>query len=141
LVFSPDGARIVTAGEDGRTRLWDATTGAMIAEWRAPPTKVLSVAFRPDGRRLVTTSADATVRQWDSSTGREVESPYDRHIGEVLTAEYSPDGQWIASGGTDRTVRVWSAANGQDLAVLHGHTAVVSDLAFAADGGHLASVT
>ena len=130
LVFSPDGARIATAGEDGRTRLWDAYTGTMIVEWRAHPTKVLSVAFRPDGRRLVTTSADATVRQWDSSTGREVESPYDRHIGEVLTARYSPDGLWIASGGTDRTIRVWSAANLQDLAVLQGHTGAVSDLTF-----------
>ena len=89
----------------------------------------------------MTTSADGTVRQWDSSTGREVESPYDRHIGEVLTAEYSPDGLWIASGGTDRTIRVWGAANRQDLAVLHGHTGVVSDLAFTADGRRLASVS
>ena len=55
-----------------------------------PAHKVFSVAFRPDGRRLVTTSADGTVRQWDSSTGREVESPYDRHIGEVLTARVQP---------------------------------------------------
>ncbi len=141
LVFSPDGARIATAGEDGRTRLWDASTGAMLVEWRAHPTKVLSIAFRPDGRRLVTTSADATVRQWDSSTGREVESPYDRHIGEVLTAKYSPDGLWIASGGTDRTIRVWSAANLRDLTVLRGHTGAVSDLAFNADGRHLASVS
>ena len=56
------------------------------------------------------------------ATGREVESPYDRHIGEVVTAVYSPDGLWVASVGTDRTVRVWGAANRQDLAVLHGHT-------------------
>ena len=103
--------------------------------------KVLSVAFRPDGRRLVTTSADGTVRQWDSATGREVESPYDRHIGEVVTAAYSPDGLWIASGGTDRTVRVWEAANRHDLAVLHGHTGVVNDLAFTADGRRLASAS
>jgi eukaryotic-like serine/threonine-protein kinase len=141
LVFSPDGTRIATAGEDGRTRLWDASTGTMIVEWRSHSTKVLSIAFRPDGRRLLTTSADGTVRQWDSSTGREVESPYDRHVGEVLTAKYSPDGLWIASGGTDRTIRVWSAANRQDVAVLQGHTGAVSDLAFTADGHHLASVS
>ena len=78
----------------------------------------------------VTTSADGTVRQWDPATGREVEPPYVRHTGEVVTAAYSPDGRWIASGGTDRTVRVWEAANRQDLAVLHGHTGVVDDLAF-----------
>jgi WD40 repeat protein/predicted Ser/Thr protein kinase len=141
LVFSPDGTSIAIAGEDGRISLWDASTGAMILQWRGHASKVLSIAFRPDGRRLVTASADGTVRQWDSSTGREVESRYDRHIGEVLTAEYSPDGLWIASGGTDRTVRVWSAANQQDLAVLQGHTSIVSDLAFALDSRHLASVS
>ena len=141
LVFSPDGTRIATAGEDGVTRLWDTSTGTMTAQCRGHTRKVLSVAFRPDGRRLVTTSADGTVRQWDSTTGREVEPPYDRHTGEVVTAAYSPDGLWIASGGTDRTVRVWEAANRQDLAVLHGHTGDVSDLAFTADGRRLASVS
>ena len=141
LVFSPDGTRIATAGEDGQTRLWDASTGAMIVQWQSHSTKILSVAFRPDGRRLLTTSADGTVRQWDCSTGREVESPYDRHIGEVLSARYSPDGLSIASGGTDRTIRVWSAADQRDIAVLQGHTGAVNDLTFSMDGHHLASVS
>ena len=141
LAFSPDGTRIATAGEDGLTRLWDTSTGTMTAQCRGHTRKVLSVAFRPDGRRLVTTSADGTVRQWDSATGREVESPYERHIGEVVTAAYSPDGLWVASGGTDRTVRVWEAASRHDVAVLHGHTGVVSELAFTADGRRLASAS
>jgi WD40 repeat protein/predicted Ser/Thr protein kinase len=141
LVFSPDGTRIATAGEDGRTSVWETATGTMIVQWQSHPTKVLSVAFRPDGRRLLTTSADGTVRQWDSSTGREVESPYDRHVGEVLSARYSPDGLSIASGGTDRTIRVWSAADQRDITVLHGHTGAVNDLTFSTDGQHLASVS
>ena len=141
LVFSPDGTRIATGGEDGLTRLWDTSTGAMTAQCRGHIRKVLSVAFRPDGRRLVTASADGTVRQWDSATCREVESPYERNAGEVVTAEYSSDGLWVASGGTDRTVRVWGAANRHDVAVLHGHTGVVSQLAFTPDGRRLASAS
>ena len=141
LVFSPDGTRLATAGEDGLTRLWDTFTGKMTAQCRGHTRKVLSVSFRPDGRRLVTTSADGTVRQWDSTTGREVEAAYDRHIGEVVTAAYSPDGTSVASGGTDRTIRVWGASNRRDVAVLHGHTGFVSDLAFSADGLRLASTS
>ncbi len=141
LVFSPDGTRIATGGEDGVTRLWDTSSGALLTQCRGHTLKVFSVAFRPDGLRLATTSADGTVRQWDSTTGREVEAPYDRHTGEVLTATYSSDGNRIASGGTDRTVRVWHAAKRQDQGVLQGHIGDVSDLAFTADGGRLVSVS
>ncbi len=140
-VFSPDGNRIAAANEDGVTRLWNASTGRMTALCRGHTSKVLSVAFRGDGERLVTTSADGTVRQWDSATGREVEPPYERHAGEVVTAAYNPDGLLIASGGTDRTVRLWDAGNQQDLAVLHGHTGVVDDLAFMASGRRLVSAS
>jgi WD40 repeat protein len=54
---------------------------------------------------------------------------------------YSPDGQWVASAGTDRTVRVWRATGRQDVAVLHGHTGAVSQVAFAPDGRRLASAS
>jgi WD40 repeat protein/predicted Ser/Thr protein kinase len=140
-VFSPDGTRIAAASEDGVARLRDTATGKMTAECRGHTSKVLMTAFRADGKRLLTTSADGTVRQWDSATGREVASPYVRHTGEVLTATYSPDGRWIASGGTDRTVRLWDAGNQQDLAVLHGHTGMVNNLAFTADGRRLVSAS
>jgi WD40 repeat protein len=141
LGFSPDGTRIATAGEDGAARVWDTSTGALIAQCRGHFRKVLSVAFRPDGRRLLTASADGTVRQWDSTTGREIQAPYERHRGEATAAVYSPDGLNVASGGTDRTIRLWEAATRHDTAILHGHTGFVSDLAFAADGRRLVSMS
>jgi eukaryotic-like serine/threonine-protein kinase len=139
--FSPDGARLASAGEDNTARLWDPATGALLATCRGHASKVLSATFRGDGARLVTTSADGTVRQWDVATGRQVEPPYDHHSGEVAAALYSPDGQWIASGGTDRTVRVWRSADGEDVAVLLGHTGSVTGVAFAPVGHRLASLS
>jgi WD40 repeat protein/predicted Ser/Thr protein kinase len=140
-VFSPDGARLASTGEDNMARLWDPATGALLATCRGHVSKVLSAAFHPDGSRLVTTSSDGTVRQWDAATGREVEQPYERHSGDVTAAVYSPDGQSLASAGTDRTIRVWRATGGQDVAVLHGHTGAVLRLEFAADGRRLASLS
>jgi eukaryotic-like serine/threonine-protein kinase len=141
FAFSPDGARLASAGEDSTARLWDPATGALLATCRGHASKVWNAAFRADGARLVTTSADGTVRQWDVATGRQVEAPYDRHSGEVAAAVYSPDGEWIASGGTDRTIRVWRSAGGEDVAVLLGHTGSVTEVAFAPGGHRLASLS
>jgi eukaryotic-like serine/threonine-protein kinase len=76
------------------------------------------------------------VGRQDGPGGR---TPYDRHSSEVVTARYSPDGQWIASAGTDRTIRVWRATDRQDVAILHGHTGAVMEVAFSPDGRRLAS--
>jgi WD40 repeat protein len=140
FTFSPDGKRLASAGEDRVARLWDPATGALVVTCNGHTDKVLSIAFSHDGARLVTAASDGTVRQWDAATGREVGSPYDRHTGEVATAVYSRDGQLVASAGTDRTVRVWRATGRQDVAVLHGHTAAVTQVAFAADSRRLASL-
>jgi WD40 repeat protein/predicted Ser/Thr protein kinase len=141
VTFSPNGARLATAGEDREARVWDSATGALLANCRGHTSKVLAAAFSPDGARLATASADGTVRQWDPATGREVEPPYDRHSDEVASVAYSPDGKRVASAGTDRTVRVWWAEGRQDLAILHGHTGFVTGLAFAPDGRRLASLS
>jgi WD40 repeat protein/predicted Ser/Thr protein kinase len=141
ITFSRDGARLATAGEDPEARVWDAATGEVLNTCRGHTSKVLAAAFRPDGKRLATASADGTVRQWDPATGEEVTPPYDRHTGQVTAVAYSPDGKWVASAGTDRTVRVWRAEGRQDVAVLHGHTEAVFDLAFAPDGSRLASLS
>jgi WD40 repeat protein len=141
FAFSPNGARLASAGEDQVARLWDPASGALLATCQGHTSKVLGAAFSPDGARLVTASSDGTVRQWDARTGREVEAPYDRHSGDVAAAVYSSDGHWVASAGTDRTVRVWRARGRQDVAVLHGHTGAVIGVAFARDGRRLASVS
>jgi eukaryotic-like serine/threonine-protein kinase len=141
LAFSPNGTRLASCGDDQVARLWDPATGTLIATCRGHESMVVSAAFRPDSARLVTTSTDGTVRQWEVATGREVEPPYDRHHGVVASAEYSPDGDWVASTGADRTVRVWRATGRRDVAVLHGHAARVSEIAFAPGGRRLASLS
>ncbi len=153
LTFSPDGTRVATADDAGVACIWNAKTGSGV-ECVGHASRVQSVAFRNDGARLVTASADGTVRQWDAVSGREVEPPFERHGGEVLSAVYSPDGRWIASGSTDRTIRVWRAQRQNDVAVppnhmdavvevavLHGHTGAVVELAFTPDGKRLVSLS
>jgi WD40 repeat protein/serine/threonine protein kinase len=137
--FSPDGTRLATGSEDGTARVWDADNGTLLATCRGHASTVHRATFSPDGTRLLTASADGMVAQWDARTGRLVELPYDRHAALVFSAVYSPDGQWVASTGEDRTIRVWRARGRQDVAVLHGHTGSVIQVAFTPDGRRLAS--
>jgi WD40 repeat protein/tRNA A-37 threonylcarbamoyl transferase component Bud32 len=141
ITFSLDGSKLAAGRSDGTARVWDAATGALRATCRGHTSAVRHVAFSPDGARLLTASPDGTVRQWDTRTGAEVERSYERHGAILHSAVYSPDGKWVASAGEDRTIRVWQARGLQDVAVLHGHLAYVSQVKFAPDGRQLASVS
>ena len=74
--FFPDGQRIVTAGEDGTLRLWDAATGHELLA--LPHAGTVAVAVSPDGRRLLTVSRGSgaviwTAEDWRASTRASVD--------------------------------------------------------------------
>ncbi|MCB9854211.1 MAG: serine/threonine protein kinase [Phycisphaerales bacterium] len=66
IAFSPDGSRIVTAGDDQVIRIWDATTMDEIVQLRGHTSYVWSLVFRPDGTQLISGSGDGTLRVWDT---------------------------------------------------------------------------
>ena len=69
-MFSPDGARILTAGYDSTAKLWDAASGKLIGSFGhldpiSPGYAFLEVGrpswrfhFSPGGARVLTTNAD-----------------------------------------------------------------------------------
>jgi hypothetical protein len=69
LQFNPAGTRIVSGSNDGTARVWDAATGASLAELRGHTGWVNSAAFSPDGTQIVTASDDNTARLWDAVNG------------------------------------------------------------------------
>jgi WD40 repeat protein len=105
-VFSPDGARVVTASADATARLWDAGSGAEIAVLRGHKRGVRSAVFSPDGARVVTASDDATARLWDAGSGAEI-AVLRGHEGAVRSAVFSPDGARVVTASDDRTARLW----------------------------------
>jgi WD40 repeat protein len=119
-------------------RVWDATTGEVLASLEGHTHAVYSVAFSPDGGRIASGSHDDTVRVWDATTG-EVIATLEGHTDWVKSVAFSPDGGRIASGSDDSTVRVWDATIGEVLATLEGHTDSVKSVAFSPDSSRLIS--
>jgi len=131
--FSGSGSRIITAGVDGKARIWDTASGKLLAVLAGHTAAVRSAAFSPDGLRAVTASLDRTAKVWEAAAGKLV-ATLSGHSDTVASAVYSRDGQRILTAGHDATARLWDAASGEPLAVLTGHSSPVSGASFSPDG-------
>ena len=109
IVFSRDGARILSASEDRTAVIWDAVNGKKIRTLTGHNAAVLSAAFSPDGQRIVTSSSDRTTRLWNAASGAELVQ-LAGHTGPIASAASSPDGARIVTGSYDQTVRLFDAS-------------------------------
>ncbi len=135
--YSPDGTRILTAG-DGRWRVWDAASGASLAEFSGHRSGC--ARYSPDGTRIVMSSDDqGPVRIWDAHTGLPLVAL--NVPAYVLAAVYSADGRQVATTSKDGTARTWDARSGAPLLVLSGHQGDVYSAVWSPDGAIIATTS
>lgn len=98
LAYSPDGAMLATGDRSGAVRLWNAQTGAPLAELGAHQanTAVLSLAWSTDGATLVSAGHDGQTLLWNVPDGEVVEatSPVNSP---VLMASFDAKGTLITA--------------------------------------------
>lgn len=133
MAFSPDGAWIVTGGDDRTVRLWDCR--GIGGEWLVEADD--EVAFSPDGKSVATAVGDS-IQLRDARDGRTTHE-LTNHTNRVTSIAFSSDSKLIASASKDKTARVWDVASGEELAVLKGHKSFVSSVSFNHDGTRLAT--
>lgn len=85
LAVSSDGRLLLSGSQYGAIKLWDATTGQFIRDFKGHTYDISAVAFSPDGVYAVSASADHMLKVWDVSKGKSLKTFKDRdHIKDVI---------------------------------------------------------
>lgn len=135
VVWSNDGKQIVSASQDKSLKLWDATAGTIVKEFKAYDEKkfpkghqaaVYCAAFSPDGKFLASGSLDKTIKLWsvaDGSVVREFVNPEIKgepgqsHPSAIHSLKITPDNRYLISCGpapkNKGYVAVWNLADGK----------------------------
>jgi WD40 repeat protein len=140
VVFSPDGARIISGSHDKTVRIWDILSGVEVV----PPMRghhgfILSVSCSPDGTRVASGSDDMSIRVWDACLGTEV-MQIQGHNDWVLSVAFSRDGTRIVSGSRDSTIHVWNILSGIEIVLaIYSQQGPIYSVAFSPDATRIVS--
>jgi WD40 repeat protein/serine/threonine protein kinase len=128
--WSPDGRRLVSAGYDGRIKLWDVSSGRELDGFAGHNARIHTLAYSPNGKLIATGSDDHTARVWDAETGKELLVL--RHSGPVWHVTFSPNSRQVVS--TAGGAVIWDAITGARVREL----GLASRVAFSPDSTRVA---
>ena len=155
LMFTPDGATLVSVSHDKTIRLWDVETGDLIKTLRGyigdgPEGRLFAGALSPDGKILAVggflgkpggdPENTGQIRLFNLETEEQI-GTLKGHENVIFALAFSTDGTWLASGSGDKITAVWDivpllenpGAEAKVVAILQGHGAPVSAVAFSPD--------
>jgi WD40 repeat protein/DNA-binding SARP family transcriptional activator len=136
--FSPDGSRVITGGDNGIVRVWDASTGHNIARLAAVHGKVLAARYGSQGRRVALGFSDGALVLTNGLLGGSYEAL--RVPGaSIQSIAFSRDGRRLAAALSDGTIRVVGADGSRPTQIMHGHRGPVLGVDVNSDGSRLVS--
>jgi WD40 repeat protein len=139
--FDGSGRYLATAGEDGRTLLWNIATEEKIELEFQRYHPMQFVEYSPTGGLLVTAGDDQRARIWDANSHKLLRTLVG-HDGSIMSASFSRDATRIVTASLDGTARVWSTGeDGKALQVIRvgGDGVRVMSAAFSPDATRIAT--
>ena len=103
--FSNNSQKLVTAGADGKVRIWSVPEWKLLETLTGHKGPVRWAEFSPHGHWVVSGGEDHTVRIWSADDGKLVQTLSESQA-PVDTVTFSPDGNYVAAT-TDDHVLIW----------------------------------
>jgi len=130
-VFSPDGTKVVSCGEDGQVIVWDFARRERIAELPGPAYKV---AWSPNGRWIAVGGTNGVVTIQDAERRVRLRDLRMTTQAEISALGFSQDSTLLASGNVDglviwETAR-WTKANAWPHGTVHTSVIFTADLRY-----------
>ena len=117
--FSPDSKKIVTTSFDNTAKIWDASSGRLLADLQGHTKKVNSAQFSPDGNKIITISDDATAIIWDVAADT-LKATLKAGSKIFYSARFSPDATKVVTVSQAGLAIIWDADNGNSIDTLEG---------------------
>ena len=115
LAFHPDGRKLAVGySETIAASVYDATSGALLANLPVETMREQFVAWHPDGERLAVAGSDPRIQIWDVAARRRV-ATLEGHVQFVSALSFHPGGDLVASHGWDGMVLLWHPSSGRQL--------------------------
>ena len=150
LAFTPDGTRLVSGSGDGTARVWDAATGACVAQLGSEEAVVAAAkaaaaaeaaanaakSSNRSNKQANNTSASTLAAEAEAAAkaaaeeATRVAAKTGSHTEGINCVAVSPDGFVIGTASDDATAKLWDAATGSLLRTLRGHTHYVFSIVF-----------
>ncbi len=132
-VFSPDGKRLVTASLDNTVKIWEVSSGLLLANLMGHTDTVVTASFSPNGKLILTAGEDGTAKLWDANSTALI-TDIKAHEGKIRFASFSPDGKKFFTAALNGSVKLWDVATGKLLVDLKRHNQMVTEAWFNSNG-------
>lgn len=140
LQFSLDGKRILTAGADGRVRLWSVQTQQQSRDLPGivAPQSFRKLAVSTSGHTALTYGSDDRLWVWSPADCKQIREL--TNAGPAVSAiALSADGRLAAASVANHLIRIWDTENGKVVHELRGHAGPALRIVFHSSGKQLAS--
>lgn len=132
------GARIVSVGDDGMARIWDAETGDKLGERNTGLHQISASAAAADGRLLATGGSTGMIALW-ALPSLEPRAEFRAHDGRIAGLAFVGDGALLASVGWDGTVGLWNSGTGAQVRRISASERELTGLAAGPEGDVVAT--